>query len=80
MEQLQGNVATIIGCLFQMSILVRKPTRLNLRIGSRWSDVARFEQHHINHVKEKYSKASETLVSKLSNALARRRMKLQAGP
>lgn len=47
MEQMQDSVATLIGCLFQMSMLIRKPAKHDLHIGSRWTDVAFFEQYDI---------------------------------
>ena len=77
MEQMQNSVATLIGCLFQMSMLIRKPTKHDLRIGSRWADVAAFEQYDINHVRAKYPEANEETIPKLGHALTKRRMYLK---
>ena len=76
MEQMRGSVATIIGNLFQMSMLIQKPARHYPR-GSAWSDVATFEDFDIDHLKILFPKASPVLVMRLGNALTRRRMYLR---
>ena len=76
MKQMQESVATITGCLFQMSMLVRKPANHGLRMGSKWSEFAPFEFYDSRHVREKYPKANETLVSRLGKAITQRRMYL----
>ncbi|KAL8829824.1 MAG: hypothetical protein Q9170_006004 [Blastenia crenularia] len=76
-QQLQGSVATIINCLFQMSMLVRKPAQHDLRIASRKADVAHFEQFDHNHVRDKYPGADDMIVSRLGRAITRRRMYLK---
>ena len=76
-QQIHGNVATIINCLFQMSMLIRKPAQHDLRIGSSNIDVTHFEQFDYNHVRSKYPTADEQIVSRLSRGITRRRKYLR---
>ena len=77
MQELQESLATNINCLFQMSMLVRKPVPHDLYIGSKRADVAAFEPFDYNHVREKYPKADEGLVKRLGSAITRRRKYLK---
>ena len=72
-QELQEGLATIIDCLFQMSMLVRKPTQHDLRLGSKDAEVAAFEQNDYNYVRGKYPRADDALVKRLSNAITLRR-------
>ena len=76
-HRLQRSVATLITCLFQMSMLVRKPAPHDLRIGSRGAEVAAFEPFDYNHVRDKYPKAEEFIVSRLGHGITRRRQYLK---
>lgn len=77
MEQMQESVGTIINCLFQMSMLVRKPAQHDLRVGSTRSDVAVFEPFDYGHVRNKFPDADQSLVARLGSAITRRRMYLK---
>jgi len=76
-QQIRKSVATIINCLFQMSILVRKPAQHDLLVGSRKADVAAFEPFDCSHVLNKFPKADKELVSCLGHAMTRRRQYLK---
>ena len=76
-QQLGRSVATVINCLFQMSILVRKPAQHDLQIGSKKIDVAVFAPFDYRHVRDKFPKADEALVTRLSHAMTRRRKYLK---
>ncbi|CAD6593370.1 MAG: hypothetical protein ASARMPREDX12_007113 [Alectoria sarmentosa] len=76
-QELLGSLATIINCLFQMSMLVRKPAQHDVILGSKSADVAAFEPFDYNHVREKYPKADDPLVKRLGNAITRRRKYLK---
>ena len=76
-QGLQESIATNVKCLFQMSLLVRKPAQHDLYLGSRGADVAAFEPFDYNHVKEKYPKADDALVKRLGYAITRRRKYLK---
>ena len=76
-QELQESLATNVNCLFQMSMLVRKPAQHDLHLGSRGADVAAFESFDYNHVKEKYPKADDALVKRLGYANTRRRKYLK---
>ena len=71
-QELQEGLATIIDCLFQMSMLVRKPAPHDLRLGSKDAEVAAFEQYDYNHVRGKYPRADDALVKRLGNAITLR--------
>lgn len=76
-HRLQRSVATIITCLFQMSMLVRKPAQHDLRVGSSAAEVAVFEPFDYNHVRDKYPKAEDFIVSRLGHGITRRRKYLK---
>lgn len=76
-QQLRRNVATIINCLFEMSILVRRPAQHDVRMGSRDADLASYEWADIRHVRDKFPKADEEIVSHLGRAITRRRRYLK---
>jgi hypothetical protein len=72
-QQLQESLATTINCLFQMSMLVRKPGQRDLVLGSKIDRVDYYESIDVKHVSEKYRKADEGLVSRLGLANTLRR-------
>ena len=72
-QELQGSLATTINCLFEMSTLVRKPASHDIYIGSRHADVAAFEPSDYQYVKGRYPGADDALVTRLGNAITRRR-------
>ena len=72
-QELQGSLATTINCLFEMSILARKPASHDIYIGSKQADVAAFEPSDYKYVKGKYPGADDALVTRLGNAITRRR-------
>ena len=76
-QELQEGLVTIIDCLFQMSMLVRKPKPHDLRLGSKDPEVAAFEPYDYNHVRKKYPRADDALVIRLSNAITLRRKHLK---
>ena len=76
-RQLQQSVVTLINCLFQMSMLVRRPAQHDLRVGSKNPDVAYFAPHDYRHVRAKFPEADEFVISRLGHALTRRRMHLK---
>ena len=77
MKLMQESIAAIIGCLFQMSMLLRKPAKKYPQLESHWSEVAMFEAYDIDHVRNKYPKISQAFAMRLGNALTRRRMYLR---
>lgn len=76
-HRLQRSVATIITCLFQMSMLVRKPAQHDHRVGSSAAEVAFFEPFDYNHVRDKYPKAEDFIMSRLGHGITRRRKYLK---
>ena len=76
-QELQEILANYINCLFQMSMLVRKPAQHDLYLGSERADVAAFEPFDYNHVREKFPKANDALVKRLGYAITRRRKYLK---
>ena len=76
-QELQESVATTINCLFQMSILVRKPAQHDFHQVAKENDVAVFEPVDYNYVREKYPRADDALVKRLGNAITRRRKYLK---
>ncbi|KAL8723101.1 MAG: hypothetical protein Q9181_007356 [Wetmoreana brouardii] len=76
-QRLRRNIAKIINCLFEMSILVRKPAQYDIRVGSRQDDVTEYEWADQRHVKDKFPRADERLTLRLARAITRRRKYLK---
>lgn len=76
-QELRESLATVINCLFQMSMLVRKPAQHDVHVGSKGADVAAFEPFDYNHVREKYPRADDALLKRLGKAITRRRKYLK---
>lgn len=76
-QELRESLACNINCLFQMSMLVRKPAQHDVYLGSKYADVAAFEPFDYNHVREKFPNADEALVKRLGKAITRRRKYLK---
>ncbi len=76
-QELQESLATNINCLFQMSMLVRKPAQHDVHVGSKRAELAAFEPFDYNHVMEKYPEADDVLVKRLGSAITRRRQYLK---
>ncbi|KAI4118481.1 MAG: hypothetical protein LQ345_001474 [Seirophora villosa] len=76
-QQLRRNVATIINCLFEMSMLTRKPAPHDMRVESRHANTTAYEIYDARHVREKYPQADEILVRRLGRAITKRRRNLE---
>ena len=71
-QQLYEDTKTTISCLFQMSMLIRKPAHHDfLRTSS--SEVSAFEPFDKDHVRNKHRSADEAIVARLGLAITRRR-------
>ena len=77
LTQLHGNIVTIINCLFQMSMLVRKPARHDFYTLPQSKEVLAFKPFDQAHVEEKYPEADERLLARLGLAITLRRQYLR---
>ena len=77
LTQLHSNIVTVINCLFQMSMLVRKPARHDFYTLPQSKEVLAFRPFDQAHVKEKYPEADERLLARLGLAITLRRQYLR---
>ncbi|KAL8944440.1 MAG: hypothetical protein Q9211_000582 [Gyalolechia sp. 1 TL-2023] len=77
LQQLRSNVASLITCLFEISVLVRKPARHDVGIRSKDSDLAAYEWADRRHVKDKFPNADDEIVRRLAYAITYRRKYLR---
>ena len=73
LQQLYEEVLNIVDCLYQMSMLIRKPAQHDMLIGSRMGDLAHFEFHDQQHVRDLHPRAEEYIGQRLGRAITRRR-------
>ena len=73
LQQLYEEVTNIIDCLYQLSMLIRKPAQHDLLIGSRMGDKAEFEFYDKEHVRNLYPKTEEQISQRLGRAITGRR-------
>ena len=76
-EELRQSTANIVRCLFRMAMLVRNPAQHDLLLGAKAADVTAFARFDYNHVRDKFPRADPVLVSRLANAITRRRKYLR---
>lgn len=60
-----------------MSMLVRRPARHSLFLETEPVDFSEYERHDIDHVRNKYPKAQDTIIKRLGLAITRRRKTLR---
>ena len=77
LQQLHREVVTIIGCLLQTSMLVRRPAYHSLLTEPQPTDISAFEPWDRDHVRNSFPEASEALVERLGTALTQRRKRLK---
>ena len=74
-EQLYGCLVSIINCLFQMSMLVRKPARRKCPTDTQFE--SSFRPFDIQHVLNKYPNCDREVIERLGRANSRRRANLK---
>jgi GATA zinc finger len=75
-QQLFRVIANKIKCLFQMSMLIRKPANRDRLLRARADEAATFEPLYRNHVGEKYPRANPAVLDNLAMGIARRKAEL----
>ena len=73
LTQLHSNIVTAINCLFQMSMLIRKPARHDFYMLPQSQEVLAIRPFDQAHVRDKYPEADQTLVERLGLAITLRR-------
>ena len=73
---LHEELVSIVDCLYQMSVLVRRPARHDILIYRDPDNVARYEPYDIRHVEEKFPHMDRELARILGAANTRRRRHL----
>ncbi len=73
LQQLHEELVNIIDCLYQLSMLIRKPAQHDLLVGSRIGDKAEFEFYDHEHVRNLYPRTEELISQRLGLAITRRR-------
>jgi hypothetical protein len=77
LAQLNSNVNEIVTCLMRLSVAIRNPAPHDQFKDSSNIDITHFEPFDIEHVRGKFPKAKEYLVSRLGKAVSRRRQYLR---
>ena len=73
LQQLHEEVINIIDCLYQLSMLIRKPAQHDLLVGSRMNDKAEFVFYDEEHVRNLHPRTEEQISQRLGRAITRRR-------
>lgn len=73
LQQLHEEVVNIVDCLYQLSMLIRKPAQHDMLIGSRIGDLAHFEFYDQQHVRDLHPRSEEYIGQRLGRAITRRR-------
>ena len=70
--QIQSNVKTVVDCLFQMSLLARKPANHDFLRLDFSDEVLAHRPFYANHVRDKFPNAPKEIVERLALAMVRR--------
>jgi hypothetical protein len=77
MQQIYHGLVDNINCLFQMSMVIRRPAYHDRLLGTKRADATVFEPYDRKHVSQKYPRADDTIVHRLGGAISRRRAALK---
>ena len=73
LQQLHEELVNIIDCLYQLSMLIRKPAQHDMLVGSHIGEMAQFEFYDKEHVRNLHPKTEEHVGQRLGRAITRRR-------
>lgn len=76
-QQIFKGLVNTIDCLFQMSMVVRRPTQHDRFVGIKKADSAPFEPYDQQHVDNKFPRAEQDIINRLGTAISRRRAGLR---
>ncbi|KAJ9498470.1 hypothetical protein H2202_006157 [Exophiala xenobiotica] len=77
MEQIYRGLIDTINCLFQLSMIIRRPIQHDRLLGTRKVDTIIFEPYDRTHVAQKYPQLEQVVVDRLGSAISRRRAMLK---
>ncbi|KIX96002.1 uncharacterized protein Z520_08257 [Fonsecaea multimorphosa CBS 102226] len=76
-QQIYGGIVTTVDCLFQISMIIRRPTQHDRLLGTKKLDATAFEPFDKQHVAHKYPQAPRVVADRLGAAISRRRAVLK---
>jgi hypothetical protein len=76
-QQIFKGLVNTIDCLFQLSMVIRRPTQHDRFMGIKKADSAPFEFYDVQHVDNKYPEADKNIINRLGIAISRRRAGLK---
>lgn len=76
-QQIFKGLVNIIDCLFQMSMVIRRPVNHDQFTGIKKADSAPFEPYDQQHVENKFPQAKQDIRDRLGTAISRRRAGLK---
>ncbi|KAK5465082.1 hypothetical protein LTS15_001645 [Exophiala xenobiotica] len=77
MEQIYCGLVDTVNCLFQLSMIIRRPIQHDRLLGTRKVDTMIFEPYDRTHVAQKYPQLEQVVVDRLGSAISRRRATLK---
>ncbi|KIV77086.1 hypothetical protein PV11_08921 [Exophiala sideris] len=76
-QQIYSSLVTTIDCLFQISMIIRRPAQHDRLLGTKRLDTTVFEPYDKQHVGHKYPQADPMVADRLGTAISRRRAALK---
>ncbi|KAK2762794.1 hypothetical protein FQN54_000969 [Arachnomyces sp. PD_36] len=73
LQQMFEQVVTLVGCLYQMSMLIRKPSSHDQLMMSEPEDWRIYEEFDIKHVRDKYPACDVRVAERLGRSISQRR-------
>ena len=73
LQQLHEDVINIVDCLYQLSMLIRRPAEHDMIVGSHMGDMAQFEFYDKEHVRNFHPNTVKEIYQRLGSAITRRR-------
>ncbi|EXJ58704.1 hypothetical protein A1O7_06133 [Cladophialophora yegresii CBS 114405] len=77
LQQVYKGLVDTTDCLFQLSMIIRRPAQHDRLIGTKKLDATVFEPFDRQHVANKHPKAASIVVDRLGTAISRRRAALK---
>ena len=78
LQQLYEEVRTIMECLYQLSMFIRKPAQHNLFVDTHYDEFARaHEEWDRSYVRDKHPSANDAVIHRLGLAISQRREHLR---